>query len=590
MDVRGAIARLPQRLGVRIAALLTIALLPLGLIAMVQTRQVAEVAQERAELTLLALTERAVTADRVLTQRALGSARALAAVMPAIQGDEAECIRRMRELVATTDAYSFAGFIPVDGVMRCSSTGTPFDFRGWPDRDESLTDVRPRVSVNVDAPLSGTSVIIVSHPAFDEDNELLGYVSLSVPTALVRPEVRPANGLMDLTVFTRDGVIVTASRDGPGAVERSLPAGTELASLVASEPRVFTSPDRGGEARTFAVIPFAENQLFAIGSFDNAATEALSGALGLPAWTFPLLMWGVGLLVAYAAIHRLVIRHVNALGQRMKRFAAARVLPDETASPEAPLEIAAMEDTFAEMAHQILRDEAEAENALHRQQVLLKEVHHRVKNNLQLISSIVNMQMRELNAPEARFALQRVQDRVLGLAAIHRNLYQNTSLEQISVDGVVREIAEQMVAIAASGPDDIVLTTELEDVALYPDQAVPLCMFLAETLTNALKYLGQPADGRPWVEVRLDRPAPGQVRLTTENSLAPANVAPIREPGGSSGLGTRLLGAFAAQLDGDLSTGTDGGVYRASVSFAVKGFADADAGAARKAAAGVAAE
>ena len=71
-----------------------------------------------------------------------------------------------------------------------------------------------------------------------------------------------------------------------------------------------------------------------------------------------------------------------------------------------------MEVDFAQMTDRVLREEAEIENRLHEQKVLLREVHHRVKNNLQLISSIINMQMRQIDSPEGRLVLRRIQDRV----------------------------------------------------------------------------------------------------------------------------------------------------------------------------------
>ena len=574
MDLPAKIGRLTQRLGFRIAALLTIALLPVGLIAMVQTRQVAEVAQDRAELTLLALTERAVTADRILTQRALGSARALATVMPALAGDEAACVQRLRDFVNDASTYSFAGFVPVDGLMRCSSTGEPFDFSDWPGRQDRIDNPRVIVSVNVEAPLSGTSVLIVSHPVFDGGDAFLGYVSLSVPTSVVQAEMAPIGG-MDLVIFTREGELVGASlADEAEDVADVLPPEIVLTSLVSPDSQVFNASDAAGRSRTYAVVPFVEDRLFALGSFSEEGATVLAQQIALPAWVFPLLMWGVSLVVAYAAIHRLVIRHVRALSRRMREFTDRRVLPERGAT-DAPLELAHMEEAFDLMAEGIVREEAEAENALHRQRVLLKEVHHRVKNNLQLISSIINMQLRELTSPEAAFVLERVQDRVLGLAAVHRNLYQATDYQVMRADSLVDEITGQMMGIGAFSAAEVDLSTDLQEIYLYPDQAVPLCMFLTEALTNALKYIGRPAGGgRPWVRVALRSGEEGVVDLLVENSAGEARVSPIRDPSIGSGLGRRLLDAFARQLDGELEHDEGEERYLVTLRFRTEGFRD----------------
>ena len=132
----------------------------------------------------------------------------------------------------------------------------------------------------------------------------------------------------------------------------------------------------------------------------------------------------------------------------MREFAEHRRLPEGALKAGAPAEIAEMETGFSAMAERILREDAETEDRLHEQKVLLREVHHRVKNNLQLISSIINMQMRQIDSPEARHVLRRVQDRVLGLATIHRNLTQ-TDAGTIRADVVLREIVDQLALMGA---------------------------------------------------------------------------------------------------------------------------------------------
>lgn len=569
-------ARFAQRLGVRVVVLLSIALLPIGLIAMFQTRQMAEVARERAELTLLALTEQAVATDRMLTQRALGSARALATVAPTLVDDPDACRRRMAEFVSEGEIYSFAGFVPPDGMMTCSSNGRAFDFGVWDDHRTMVRDPEPLVIVNEDAPMSRTSVLVVAHPSFDREGRFVGYVSLSVPTVNVSPDI-PVRADMDIAIFTRDGAVVgSGGTSGNAPLEDRLPGTLSADDLVRERPGVFSARDADGTPRTFAVVPFAEERLFALASFPDRSRGYLAGGYLLPAWLFPGLMWAVSLLVAYATIDRLVIRPLRDLNRRMREFADSRILPPGGAPSGAPLEIAEMEDDFATMTAQIVRDEAEVENALHRQKVLLKEVHHRVKNNLQLISSIINMQMRELSSPEARFVLRRVQDRVLGLAAVHRNLYQTTDVRRLQAGTVIAEIVDHMVDMGTGDDEGPRVEKRIDPLSLYPDQAVPLCMFVTEALTNALKYLGPPPEGgRPSVSVSLAATGDGAVTLRIENTVG--NVVPALAGGATvpvGGLGRRLLAAFAAQLEAQLEHGEEGGLYRVTLRFREDEFHD----------------
>ncbi|PRY92901.1 two-component sensor histidine kinase [Hasllibacter halocynthiae] len=575
MDPVTGPARFAQRIGVRLAVLLTIALLPIGVLSVLQTRQSAEIEQARAELTLLALTEQSVTADRVLTQRALGSARALATVVPTIAGDPEACRRRMAAFVEEGSIYSFAGFIPSSGVMTCSSSGREFDFSGWDDHELMLSNPEPMVIVNEEAPLSRTSVIVISYPSFDAAGTLLGYVSLSVPTVNVRPDIPVVAG-MDIVIFTRSGAVVGAGGfEGGISVEDRLPASMVLSELVRDRPGVFTARDGLGERRAFAIVPFAEDRLFALASFPDRSAGILAGGYLLPSWLLPGLMWAASVLVSYFAIDWLVIRHLRGLNRRMREFADSRLLPKEGAVAGLPLEIAEMEDDFTTMTRQIVRDEAEVENALHQQRVLLKEVHHRVKNNLQLISSIINMQMRELSSPEARLVLRRVQDRVLGLAAIHRNLYQTTDVRRLEAGEVISEIVDHMADIGSEGEESPLIEKRIDPVDLYPDQAVPLCMFVTEAMTNALKYLGAPAGGgHPVISVSLETSGDGAVDLVIANTLGEGGVTPVEGRSRSSGLGRRLLAAFAAQLDARLEDGERDGRYGVRLSFRERAFVD----------------
>ncbi|MFD2440547.1 histidine kinase dimerization/phosphoacceptor domain -containing protein [Paracoccus kondratievae] len=110
-----------------------------------------------------------------------------------------------------------------------------------------------------------------------------------------------------------------------------------------------------------------------------------------------------------------------------------------------------MSQTFHNMARILIRDEEAMEAAVNEKTVLLKEVHHRVKNNLQLIASIINMQIRVIDHDDARRVLRSVQDRVASLATIYRNLYQAEHLDSVHADRLIKDIINQM-ANATLGP------------------------------------------------------------------------------------------------------------------------------------------
>ena len=245
------------------------------------------------------------------------------------------------------------------------------------------------------------------------------------------------------------------------------------------------------------MVPVIEGALYVLGTwgretgFGGARSPLVS--LGL---VLPLLMWGASLLVAYVAVRGLVLDPLGQLRARMQAFASGSRDMAPLELKDAPVELAQVADSFQTMTARIVADEARLAKSVRDQELLLKEVHHRVKNNLQLIASILNMQLRQQRAPEARAILHRVQDRVMGLATVHQHLYQSTELSALRADELVRAIANRMLGKAEGA--GIAVDMHLDPVTLYPDQAVPLALLVSEAMTNVLSYIGRAQDGSVW--------------------------------------------------------------------------------------------
>jgi len=118
--------------------------------------------------------------------------------------------------------------------------------------------------------------------------------------------------------------------------------------------------------------------------------------------------------------------------------------------------------------------------------------------------------------------------------------------------------------------DDSQITVGVDDVALYPDQAVPLSLLVTETVTNALKYVGRPSNAAPWIELTLREETDGSVELQVANSTGPyVN----EEAQVSTGLGQQLMAAFAMQLDAEMSIEDENDAYIVKVTFNPSEFA-----------------
>jgi two-component system, sensor histidine kinase PdtaS len=445
-------------LGFRLMAAFGVALLPLALLSYNQAQTFEDESQSRWESALFGETLLAATSQIDAISRARGTAAALAAsILPQIN-DAARCSATMQKLVATEAQFAFAGFIPVSGEMTCASTGRPFSFAGEPGLLDLVANPRPLMSVNTSGKITGQSVLLFSHPVIGPEGQVLGFISLSLPhTALTGHAVDVIGGDIRITepialmTFNGEGTILTATNGVDTAAER-IPASRPLTDFVGQEPTTFRDTTTTGLDRTFAVMAIVPDQLYVLGSWP--ATDAANSTFGnlLPLWVFPLLMWLASMLVAFLAAEHQVLRHVRSLRQSIIAFAGGSRLVTPPDLSAAPNELRDVGDAYERMMGSVLRDAARMEDSMRQKEVLLREVHHRVKNNLQLIASIMNLQIRKSVNPEARILLRSLHERVMSLATVHRELYQTSGLTDVQAHELLDSIVAQVLRKPTSTP------------------------------------------------------------------------------------------------------------------------------------------
>ena len=132
--------------------------------------------------------------------------------------------------------------------------------------------------------------------------------------------------------------------------------------------------------------------------------------------------------------------------------------------------------------------EAALQASLKEKEVLLQEVHHRVKNNLQVIASLLNMQLRKVDSQAARSALEECRNRVLAIALIHEKLYQSKDYGRVPFSDYIRTIAGNVFQSAGISPGVVQLAVQIEPITLPVDKAIPCGLLVNELITNALKH------------------------------------------------------------------------------------------------------
>lgn len=138
--------------------------------------------------------------------------------------------------------------------------------------------------------------------------------------------------------------------------------------------------------------------------------------------------------------------------------------------------------------HTLYKTKRALEDKINEKDTLLKEIHHRVKNNLQTVSSLLSMQAR--NAPDdaTKSLLKSSQNRVISMAMVHEMLYMREDIAKIGYKSYVQELAEYLVRSIKGTSSNITLDIDIPDVRLNIDTAIPLGLLINEAVTNALKY------------------------------------------------------------------------------------------------------
>jgi PAS domain S-box-containing protein len=202
--------------------------------------------------------------------------------------------------------------------------------------------------------------------------------------------------------------------------------------------------------------------------------------------------------------------------------------------------------------------EAAIKAALHEKEILLKELYHRVKNNLQVINSLFNLQASTIPEGTARTALKEGAERVRAMALVHEKFYQSKNLASIKLDEYINDLCEQLDNAAAAGQRKIHLTTRTESIQVGLETAIPLGLLLNELISNCLKHAFP--DNRPGtITISLAQTENNKVELKVSDDGI--GFPPEFDLVSSHTLGLKLASALSAQLDGKLSLETEHGAH-----------------------------
>jgi two-component sensor histidine kinase len=370
-----------------------------------------------------------------------------------------------------------------------------------------------------------------------------GAIGLLIKRAAFDKIFQPGEGRLSngaLALVRSGGIVVSQFGSADEKWRPSRPLPMDESSQM---PTGLTFAASGGEEFFYALAPVR-------GTMTNIVLATPSSILTKPDWTSigiallaPLLMLVLGIGAVFAGVDRLVLQWIARLRAATGACARGDYSVRVAGLDSAPLEIADLGNSFNVMASRIEERSHALEEALAGKNGLLRELHHRVKNNFQMIASLLALQRRELPL-RLRTLLRVPEDRVLAMASAYKASYATGEIGRVSLLDLLRDIAAQLRQSFSLSAPLITLKAEAEAIWLDLDRAVPLGLLVSEIMSSALDR--DDAATMP-ISITLQRTAEDAMHV----QIAGAGISHAVP---SMGLAARLVSAYTAQLGARLET------------------------------------
>lgn len=533
----------------QLAVVLAIAMLPAGVIAVVQAISGAaeEAEQRRENLANIAIVR--AREERDLFVEVRESMRSAAAIVAKSPGDQEICQAAAASIRDAHVWVSRALLVDRDGKIICGADQelSIADRPYWKEfiRSQQFTISDPRRSG-----ITGKDIVVALHPVIAPESR---YYAIGVGIQIDRlTDLARSKGADEALSFALvgNGGTVIALADGDSG--DWLP--DDPVPLLGFLPRSIDLPGRDATERHYFAHPLVTDEVWALAAAEPLTFMDRAASREAFAIVTPIVLWLIAVGVVFVAINRLVTRHVADLRSVATRIGVGDLNTEIRPFDDAPSEIRGLAEAIRRMSANLQERDHRLRELLDTKQGLLLEVHHRVKNNLQMISSLVNIQQRRTKDGGELEALQVVQDRIHGLALVHQNLYAGERLDHVALDQLLGDICHH-IAGSLGTERSVEVTNKLSSVTVDAEIATPVALFLTEALGNAFKHArGGDQPGRIEVELEADTE---RFRLRVQNPVDDSEDTGKEQ----SGLGLRLMQGFAGQLSGKMTTERGDGTF-----------------------------
>ncbi len=518
----------------------SIALLPIAIASLLQ-------GVDRAQRDIVDVRERLVQSARAAStgeENMLASGeqilRALAN-LPEVRNAGPGCSQALGEALKGLSFIVSLSRIGPDGRVRCSALpraiGNRVSSPAFWDRVKASRDFQ--VSEQIYGRLLKRQLISGMLPLRGRDGRFDGALSFALDVRwldyIVRAKKLPADAVV--AIFDRKGAVIS-SNDRVRAVH----VFDDVPSGALGTEELQSAKDAKGATWTYATSALLGNSIFVGFAMPDASLYTPTYVHVGTDFLMPILMIALAWAAIWVATERQVTRWIDYL----RRISLAYRSGHYSIRPSlenAPAEFRALGDALADMAAAVQDRDQKLRDAVEQKTLLVREIHHRVKNNLQIVVSLLNLQARELKDSAAQEALKQARMRINALALVHRILHDIEEQTLVNLKPLLEDLTTQTNEGLGGERRDIAVSTDIAPRHVSGDVAVPLALFTVEALTNIFKH-AYPGGGGS-IRVSLAPAADGKLELTIEDDGV--GFEPERA---DNSMGSRLIKTFAQQLGG----------------------------------------
>jgi two-component sensor histidine kinase len=403
----------------------------------------------------------------------------------------------------------------------------------------------------------------------DEDGNFAGVASLGLDVNALLPTAGAGelpDGL-EVSLADREGAIFGSSRFRAIRPERLAEASR------AADGILYIRDSLEGEKVDVVLTPLGDTGVYSVVSRPSPGPLSEFALTPAKLVGLPLLAFLVALIASWWAVDRLVLKWFRPLRRLSIAYGEGLYDLKTRTFTDAPQEFADLAAAFGRMAERIGHRDRALREALATRDAAVKEIHHRIKNNLQIVTSFLSLQGRNVKDPKALGVLASVRHRIDALSIIHQTLYQYESFDAINLRAFFDALFEHLQEALGMEDSNVELDWTVEDMMLLADQAIPMALFVLEAVTNSMKYAFCEDGGR--IDVSITQEG-DQIVLSIRDNGAGCEMGPGSPAG--VGLGSRLMQAFAKQLGGKAAVATTPGQgYCTTLTVPIRPSAQAEA-------------